>query len=639
MKKQRLYFIILAVMVSTVFFGCEDLAELAHGPKPEPPPVTYTVAFNANGATGNAPETQTVNANTIITLPGKGGLTSAGNIFIGWTENGITYSVGDTITVTRNMVFYAQWVDASTPQYTVIFNANGATGAPPASKIVYSGVQTILPNQGTLAYSGKTFGGWNTNADGDGTNYSAGFSYTVTANVTLYAKWQSDIQYGVGVTSVTLNQSTLTLIVGHTAYLTVTVSPTNATNKAVTWTSSNNNVATVNNGTITAVAAGSATITVITADGGKTATCSIMVTAASPGIIGEEVELVNLQALIKDAPLGVIGNWSSSVFGGTPFVECFSPTFTIIYEGGKKKLKIDNMQSNNGDGIDIRNVASTDGNTGVGFKAGDVVVLKATINPVGNGLRLTNGSSSDIATLFDWNGGASIDEIFTLTDTEIAIIKGSNPQTLRIAYGGPEGNGRKGTIIIEELIVKGLRAEGEIPKTPLVYDIVGSGTYTVPPPSGNDIFIDLNTALIGQLTPAEHFPDARIDTTGLTVTFDWNTQNIFIPFTDEIKTLIVSAAKDSYTFDVVITGTGTGNIRWCFGADRTGNWNVTDPREEGAFNTILTSIQAVRNDRSPNDLNGIVLQARPAGNEVITSAITPPYTITISKIKVTLNAP
>jgi uncharacterized repeat protein (TIGR02543 family) len=40
-----------------------------------------------------------------------------------------------------------------------------------------------------LTRSGYTFGGWNTNADGTGTNYGAGSSYTVTGNVTLYARW------------------------------------------------------------------------------------------------------------------------------------------------------------------------------------------------------------------------------------------------------------------------------------------------------------------------------------------------------------------------------------------------------------------------------------------------------------------
>ena len=46
-----------------------------------------------------------------------------------------------------------------------------------------------LPAASTISRSYYTFGGWNTKSDGTGTNYSAGASYTPSANTTLYAKW------------------------------------------------------------------------------------------------------------------------------------------------------------------------------------------------------------------------------------------------------------------------------------------------------------------------------------------------------------------------------------------------------------------------------------------------------------------
>ena len=202
MKKQQIIFLILITFLSTAFFGCDGMAELFHGPRPEDPPVTYTVTFNANGANGTAPAAQTVDTGTVISLPDKGGLTRAGDIFAGWSESpssgGEIYSIGFSVTVTRDIIFYAQWLDSSTPQYTVTFNANGATGgAPPAAQTVYSGISITVPGQGTLVYSGKTFGGWNTQPNGGGTNYAAGAAYTVTGNATLYAKWQSAVQYTV----------------------------------------------------------------------------------------------------------------------------------------------------------------------------------------------------------------------------------------------------------------------------------------------------------------------------------------------------------------------------------------------------------------------------------------------------------
>ena len=84
----------------------------------------------------------------------------------------------------------------------------------------------------------------------------------------------------VAVTGVTLNKNNTTIYTGRTETLTATIQPADATNKAVTWTSDNTGVATVNNGVVTGVSVGSATITAKTADGGFTATCTVIVEEA-----------------------------------------------------------------------------------------------------------------------------------------------------------------------------------------------------------------------------------------------------------------------------------------------------------------------------------------------------------------------
>jgi hypothetical protein len=197
MKNKNTVIFVFLNIILLVFYSCEDMATLFHGTKPEERPVTYTVTFNGNGADGVAPSAQTVNVDTIISLPGKGSLTSTGNIFMGWNEiatgGGATYSAGSSVKITKSFVFYAQWLDSSTPQYTVTFNVNGATGGvPPTSETVYNGVSIIIPNQRTLSYNGKIFAGWNTGADGLGINYTTGDIFLVTANTTLYAKWETD---------------------------------------------------------------------------------------------------------------------------------------------------------------------------------------------------------------------------------------------------------------------------------------------------------------------------------------------------------------------------------------------------------------------------------------------------------------
>ncbi len=83
----------------------------------------------------------------------------------------------------------------------------------------------------------------------------------------------------VSVTSVSLNQSSLSMLVGDSQVLTATVLPSNASNKNVAWSSSNTSIATVSStGRVTAISPGSATIIVTTENGGKTASCRVTVT-------------------------------------------------------------------------------------------------------------------------------------------------------------------------------------------------------------------------------------------------------------------------------------------------------------------------------------------------------------------------
>lgn len=89
------------------------------------------------------------------------------------------------------------------------------------------------------------------------------------------------------VTGVTLNKSSLNLGIGGSEVLSATVLPADATNKQVTWLSSTPSVATVSqSGVVTGVKEGTTQISVITADGSKTAICSVIVsgqTQTEPG--------------------------------------------------------------------------------------------------------------------------------------------------------------------------------------------------------------------------------------------------------------------------------------------------------------------------------------------------------------------
>ena len=80
--------------------------------------------------------------------------------------------------------------------YRVIYDKNGATsGTVPSDATVYDDNQTatIKANTGSLAKTGYTFVGWNTAANGSGTDVSASGSATrkITAGLRLYAKWSA----------------------------------------------------------------------------------------------------------------------------------------------------------------------------------------------------------------------------------------------------------------------------------------------------------------------------------------------------------------------------------------------------------------------------------------------------------------
>jgi uncharacterized protein (TIGR02145 family) len=93
----------------------------------------------------------------------------------------------------------------------------------------------------------------------------------------LFACSSAD-ELNTSVTSVALNNSTLTLVINEYETLTATVFPESALNKNVTWRSDDTEIATVdNNGRVTAVSAGTATITVQTVDGRRTATSRVTV--------------------------------------------------------------------------------------------------------------------------------------------------------------------------------------------------------------------------------------------------------------------------------------------------------------------------------------------------------------------------
>ena len=178
----------------------------------------------------------------------------------------------------------------------------------------------------------------------------------------------------IGVTSVTLDKTDLTLDVNGTAKLNATVKPDDATTKTVTWKSDNEGVAIVdNNGNVTAKAAGTATITA-TVDG-KSASCKVTVNGqttvpvASVKLNQTTLELIagkeaTLTATVKpDDATNKTVTWSSN-----------NETVATVDNNGKVTAKAA------GEAIITAKVGDKQATCNVKVTAADVAVESVTLN-------------------------------------------------------------------------------------------------------------------------------------------------------------------------------------------------------------------------------------------------------------------
>jgi uncharacterized repeat protein (TIGR02543 family) len=164
---------------------------------------------------------------------------SGGTYTVSESTDGSTYTAINTVTsITSTQSYshtintntrYIKWVYTSRVNgnvglgtigltaitgFNVTYNGNGNTsGSAPtdaSSPYAASSTVTVLGNTGSLVKTGYLFDGWNTLANGSGTSYVAGNTFTISANTTLYAKW-------LALTAPTVTTTTATAITSYTA--------------------------------------------------------------------------------------------------------------------------------------------------------------------------------------------------------------------------------------------------------------------------------------------------------------------------------------------------------------------------------------------------------------------------------------
>lgn len=158
----------------------------------------YTVTFNGNSNTSGSPTAASLTQATSgasVTLTAAGTLARTGYTFGGWNEaadaSGTNRLAGATYTPTSNITLYAKWTPDT---YAVTYSGNSNTGgaAPSNQTKTYAVNLTLASNTGTLVLTGYTFAGWNTSANGTGTDYAEVATYSTNASLTLYAKWTAN---------------------------------------------------------------------------------------------------------------------------------------------------------------------------------------------------------------------------------------------------------------------------------------------------------------------------------------------------------------------------------------------------------------------------------------------------------------
>jgi|GEM_PF-1570685 len=153
------------------------------------PKRTDTVTYYSQGGSNVSPQTGLEGTTVVI----ASGPTRAGYTFAGWNTaangSGSSYAAGDVHTLSvRNLSLYAQWTANRTD--TVSYDSQG--GSAVGSQSGLDGTSITLTGGPTRA--GYTFSGWNTAADGTGTNYAAGDSFALqgSADTTLFAQWTAN---------------------------------------------------------------------------------------------------------------------------------------------------------------------------------------------------------------------------------------------------------------------------------------------------------------------------------------------------------------------------------------------------------------------------------------------------------------
>lgn len=212
---RRLLVVALGVLVFVGLSSCENIFGPYNNSRDADNPghgrLAYSLTVQASpqdggDTTGGGVILTSAASTNVATATITAGPTSDYN-FAGWTTTSSTVtaiaspsSLKTTVSLDGDAAIQGTF---TLKPYTVTYDGNGADGgtAPVDSHHYNQGDTFVVSgNTGNLVRSGYTFAGWNTQADGNGSNYTKGDTFTMPAsNATLYAVWNKQINGGTGV--------------------------------------------------------------------------------------------------------------------------------------------------------------------------------------------------------------------------------------------------------------------------------------------------------------------------------------------------------------------------------------------------------------------------------------------------------
>ena|GEM_PF-1621011 len=166
---------------------------------------TYTVTYSPNGGDGtaydvteNVRDGHEVLANSDSNL----GFARTGYVFLGWSTDSSAgtadvaagAAIGDEAQNGDTITLYAVWAEIQlNVNPMVCYIANGGTGGYDDTDIPYGSEYTVLGMaEANVSRDGYKFTGWNTQSNGNGTAYAAGYTFDITEDLYLWAQWEEN---------------------------------------------------------------------------------------------------------------------------------------------------------------------------------------------------------------------------------------------------------------------------------------------------------------------------------------------------------------------------------------------------------------------------------------------------------------